>query len=97
MNKEAIEVEIYCRVPGATKVCIAGHFNDWSSMENSLSHLNDGLWSLKIDLCRGNHEFKMLIDDIWRCDPGVIISVSVGVVGLVPNVFATANYIIELV
>ena len=56
----------------ASKVTIAGDFNDWSSNADPLFDREEkGLWTLVIPLPPGSYQYKFVIDgEKWIPDPG---------------------------
>ena len=48
------------------KVELAGSFTQWEPVE--MEKISDEKWSLKLDLCPGEHEFKFLVDGNWLHD-----------------------------
>ena len=51
--------------PGASKVSIAGAFNNWNPDEKLLEKNADGKWSITIELAPGTYEYKFLKDGDW--------------------------------
>lgn len=52
----------------ATRVILAGTFNDWSEDKFIMSKSNDG-WIYHIDLPGGKHSYKFIVDQKWMLDP----------------------------
>jgi len=50
-------------------VFIAGSFNDWNPTKTKLKDKGDGLYTVKLQLRSGAHEYKFVVDDIWQVDP----------------------------
>jgi len=53
---------------GGTKVELAGSFNGWKPVEMNPSE-DRKLWQLPVELQRGRHEFKFVVDGRWCHDP----------------------------
>lgn len=53
----------------ASKVFIAGDFNDWSPASYGMKKAGDE-WVLGVHLSRGKHLYKYVIDGKWITDPG---------------------------
>jgi len=55
--------------PGATSVCIAGSFNDWSPDATPMRNTGDGSWAVEIVLPPGHYEYRFVVDGEWVSDP----------------------------
>jgi 1,4-alpha-glucan branching enzyme len=53
----------------ATKVYLAGTFNDWNPGELAMQKTASG-WELPYVLGPGNYQYKFLVDGTWITDPG---------------------------
>ncbi len=53
----------------ASSVFIAGTFNNWNSMLNSLTKTDSG-WMVKLKLLPGKYLYKYIVDGRWIIDPG---------------------------
>ncbi len=62
------EVEFTCYAPKATKVTLAGKFNDWNTKSLSMKKNKDGYWKTTIKLSPGRYEYKYFIDGAWAQD-----------------------------
>ncbi|HPG31274.1 MAG TPA: glycogen-binding domain-containing protein, partial [bacterium] len=50
----------------ASKISVAGTFNEWNKNANFLSKNSEGIWELKLKLNEGSYEYKYVInDDNW--------------------------------
>lgn len=54
--------------PKAKKVYIAGDFNDWNPRKYKMI-LEDGIWVYSLELPKGQHKYKFIIDGHWITDP----------------------------
>jgi 1,4-alpha-glucan branching enzyme len=65
-----VYVQFVIAAPGARSVALAGDFSEWSpSIELSDADL-DGVWSARVALEPGVHEYMFVIDGSeWRPDP----------------------------
>lgn len=52
----------------ATKVCVAGTFNNWKPEEGEMRR-SDGKWTKDIALERGTYEYRLVVDGQWMPDP----------------------------
>jgi 1,4-alpha-glucan branching enzyme len=52
----------------ASEVYVAGTFNGWDSGKHRLQP-KDGVFSRTVLLPVGRHEYKFIVDDVWRVDP----------------------------
>jgi len=52
----------------AHKVYIAGSFNEWSTIQTAMEHVNDG-WMAEVNLKPGKYEYKFIVDGEWITDP----------------------------
>ncbi len=62
------EVEFSCYGPKATKVFLAGKFNDWNTKSLPMKKNKDGYWKVTIKLPPGRYEYKYFIDGAWAQD-----------------------------
>ena len=53
----------------ATKVCIAGAFNDWRPGVTPMVSLGDGRWVKELVLPPGVYEYQLVVDGEWMPDP----------------------------
>lgn len=83
-NKE-ICFEI-CATP-ACNVCMAGSFNNWQPQELK-DDSNTGKYTAIVTLPTGRHEYKFIINDVWRHDAGNPNSIV--------NTFGSLNSVIEV-
>lgn len=54
---------------GATKVCIAGSFNEWHPGATEMVPLGGGRWRKEIKLPPGEYEYRFTVDGEWLPDP----------------------------
>ncbi|MEN8005626.1 MAG: AAA family ATPase [Candidatus Krumholzibacteriota bacterium] len=55
--------------PSARTVRITGSFCDWSAKGLPLNKREDGMWECHLDLERGEHEYRFIVDGCWLPDP----------------------------
>jgi len=72
--------------PSARTVRITGSFCDWSAKGLPLNKREDGLRECHLDLARGEHEYRFIIDGSWLPDPHNNQTV--------PNEFGGANSLV---
>ena len=53
----------------ATRVFIAGAFNDWRPEVSPMVSLGDGRWVKELLLPPGTYEYRLVVDDEWMPDP----------------------------
>jgi 1,4-alpha-glucan branching enzyme len=64
--------------PGC-EVFVAGTFNDWNPNKKKLKPVgNGGLYRASVQLPKGKHEYKFVINGDWRTDPACPHHVSDG-------------------
>ena len=65
----------YTARAGAQQVFVAGEFNDWDPTATPMTDEGGGLWSVDLDLAKGNYAYKFIEVDysanseLWSCDP----------------------------
>ena len=66
-----VYVQFVLEAPGARSVAVAGDFNDWDA-RHVLEDLDaDGVWTGRIPLRPGVHEYMFVVDGTdWVTDPG---------------------------
>lgn len=64
------ETVFSCYAPSATKIFLAGTFNNWNPDALPLHKDEDGNWSVSIPLEPGRYEYKFVVDSTWCCKPG---------------------------
>ena len=53
---------------GGNKVLITGSFlNNWKIFQPMIKNLYTGIYEIIINLSKGIHQFKFIIDDKWKC------------------------------
>lgn len=68
-NGQAIHVQFMLNAPDASSVAISGDFTDWSAVGLNDSD-GDGVWTARIPVKPGVHEYMFLIDGTqWITDP----------------------------
>lgn len=55
--------------PSATKVCLAGTFNEWRPEATPMVSLGNGRWVKQLALPPGQYEYRLVVDGEWMCDP----------------------------
>ncbi|MFH1314138.1 MAG: glycogen-binding domain-containing protein [Candidatus Eisenbacteria bacterium] len=64
------EIQFTFDNPEATKVILAGDFNEWSLTAAKMEKDDEGVWRVKVMLKPGSYEYKFLVDDTdWVEDP----------------------------
>jgi chromosome partitioning protein len=56
--------------PRASKVELAGDFNNWQPQNTALSKIGDnGAWEIKLPLKPGRYRYRLVVDGQWQQDP----------------------------
>ena len=55
--------------PGASRVCVAGSFNDWKPELSPLSPKENGRWVGDLAIKPGRYEYLFVVDGQWVLDP----------------------------
>ena len=72
----------------ATKVCIAGTFNDWRPGVTPMVSLGEGRWIKELVLPPGVYEYRLVVDGEWMPDPRAIETA--------PNPFGEMNSVLKV-
>ena len=72
--------------PRARTVRITGTFCDWSAKGLPLNRREDGMWECHLDLGKGRHQYRFIVDGSWLPDPHNKETV--------PNEFGGANSLV---
>ena len=72
----------------ATRISIAGTFNDWRPAVTPMVSLGDGRWAKELVLPPGVYEYRLVVDGEWMADPRA--SESVG------NPFGEMNSVLKV-
>jgi len=68
-GKEFIEKTFSLIAPKAKDVYIVGDFNNWNASEAYKLMKRDGRWEGRVNLKKGTHRYRFVIDGLWRHDP----------------------------
>jgi len=74
--------------PGATRIFIAGSFNDWSPDATPLLNTDNGSWAVEIALPPGRHEYRFVVDGECGNDPQATETA--------PNAFGGVNAVLAV-
>jgi len=55
--------------PGAMSVQLVGDFTHWQEQPISLRKGKGGVWRTTVELPRGTHRYRFLVDSQWQDDP----------------------------
>jgi 1,4-alpha-glucan branching enzyme len=68
---DAAKTRMEASFPGASKVFVAGDFNDWDPEARRLKRVRKGedTFFAVLDLEPGRYEFKYVVDGEWVCCP----------------------------
>lgn len=68
-----VYVQFLITAPEARSVSLAGDFNEWSPSIEMVDPDRDGVWSARVALEAGVHEYMFVIDGTeWRPDPNAL-------------------------
>jgi len=69
VNHMAKPVHFFCEAPKARAVYLVGDFNDWDPSADAMTRQVDGWWFVEVDLTRGHHLYRFMIDGGPKLDP----------------------------
>lgn len=88
-NPSQHEVEFRYECSAAKEVYLAGDFNNWSFDCLPLQRNGDGIWTARVRLSPGRHEYRFIVDGDWQNDPHAC--------GVIPNEFGSCNCTVDVV
>jgi hypothetical protein len=88
MGTEKERVAFQLRAPEAGAVFLAGTFNDWSTDADPMKKDREGVWKKSKKLRPGRHEYKFIVDGVWKLDPACRETAR--------NQYGTANNVIQV-
>ena len=63
-------VTISTLYPRASKVLVAGDFNNWQPENTQLEKVSEtGMWQIKLPLGSGRYRYRLVVDGQWQQDP----------------------------
>ncbi|HVE79704.1 MAG TPA: isoamylase early set domain-containing protein [Gemmatimonadaceae bacterium] len=69
-NTPAREVQFVLVAPRARQVAVVGDFNDWDPARTPMRVSASGVWSARLPLALGRHEYAFVVDGAgWTLDP----------------------------
>lgn len=81
-------VRFCMEAPGASQVCVAATFNEWSPTATPLKKSKRGEWEVEIKLASGIYEYRFVVDGQWLDDPLAK--------GSVPNPYGGHNSVVSV-
>lgn len=72
----------------ATKISVAGTFNDWNPTDKTLQAVGSGHWMKETLLAPGTYEYCLVVDGQWLPDPAARETV--------PNPFGGRNSVLRV-
>ena len=57
------------KAPGARRVMLLGDFTQWERSPIEMRRGSAGLWQTEVELARGPHQYRFLVDGQWQDDP----------------------------
>lgn len=88
-------IAITCNASEASKVFLAGSFNQWNPESTPMKRRGKGPWEARLELAPGRYEFKFIVDGQWCCEPGCE-SEHRGCPKCVSNTHGTMNRVLEV-
>jgi 1,4-alpha-glucan branching enzyme len=88
VEPQAKPVHIEFAHASATKVAIAGTFNDWRPEATPMIPLGEGRWAKELALPPGTYEYCVVVDGTWLADPHAPENV--------PNPFGGMNSVVKV-
>jgi 1,4-alpha-glucan branching enzyme len=67
--RQSKKVSFAISVPQASKVLLAGTFNNWDYKSTPLRKTKDSMWKRDLALEPGRYEYKFVVDGNWITDP----------------------------
>lgn len=64
---QSTEFSLYA--PEASRVFLAGEFNDWDPTSHPMRKFKKGVHTKKVKLEPGRYEYKFVVDGQWQADP----------------------------
>ena len=75
--------------PTASKVAIAGTFNDWRPGATEMVPVGEGRWLKEMVLPPGVYEYRLVVDGEWMPDPRAYATA--------PNPFGEVNSVLTVI
>ena len=85
-TKKPTQFKLYA--PQATRVSVAGSFNNWDTDAVSAKKDSKGNWTVKMNLKPGRYEYRFFVDGSWFDDPRCT--------NYAPNTFGSQNCVMEV-
>jgi 1,4-alpha-glucan branching enzyme len=67
-SRKSRPVKFQVEAAEGSAVFLAGSFNHWDAKSLPMKRNGDGLYSADVSLSPGRHEYKFLVNDVWRID-----------------------------
>jgi len=74
--------------PAAMSVLLVGDFTHWQRKGIPMQKSKDGIWTATIELPRGKHHYRFIVDNEWCDDPECTLRV--------PNPYGSHNMVVEI-
>ena len=68
-SKKNVRVLVTYADPLASRVFLAGAFNEWNPETAALNQVAPGNWQLELSLPPGRYEYLFVVDSKWLADP----------------------------
>jgi chromosome partitioning protein len=69
VKQDGEEVIFSAKFENATKVLIAGDFNNWTPISTPMQRSPDGRWQMRLPLPKGRYRYRLVVDGRWMTDP----------------------------
>lgn len=87
-DRRCQRIEFRLRAKPGSAVFIAGTFNDWDPTNLPLRPTDEGAYRATLLLPPGRHEYKFIVNGVWRMDPECP--------DWVPNPLGTLNSVVSV-
>jgi 5'-AMP-activated protein kinase regulatory beta subunit len=88
-RKDKRRVNFLISAAPGSQVFVAGTFNNWNPTANPMRDpLGKGHFKTEVVLPLGRHEYKFVINDVWKTDPACQ--------NLVPDPFGSENCVLQI-
>ena len=85
-TKQSVTFRLHA--PQARSVHVAGTFCDWQPAAHPLRNGKQGVWTTRLALPPGRHEYRFIVDGVWHDDPQCTERV--------PNPFGAENCVLHV-
>jgi 1,4-alpha-glucan branching enzyme len=83
-----VPVRFELRGVSASRVCVAGSFNEWHPEVSEMLQVEPDCWVKDLTLPPGRHEYRFVVDGWWMSDPAAAENA--------PNPYGGVNSVIRV-